>query len=794
VIGSIRLKSIEIQKHRNRLDRHTLCADISAKGTYVGEAPSARAKDRTAHLSRRLRPVLHFAGCFVGILAATYFVGIEDTSGLVWIANGLLLSYLLLAPRWRWKLYFPIGFFAMLAGGLAAHPEQWQTCLALSLLNILEVAIAAFLLRTRSDQLPHFADWRYLLRFIAIAVLIAPLVAGLIFGLIYARWIGLSPWRAMSSWVTTDALGYAAVAPTFIALLHSKLKSCFTLKAHWIYLLSMTAVTFLSFTQARIPLILLIYPLVAVGLLRFGFSCANLSTLLVTAIGGWFTLHGEGPIAIVAAITPLSSMVLFQLYLACGIFMLYAASAVVDTLRSTEQKLGEIVALHHLVTENSRDVIILADFNGHRHYISAAASNLGGWQRDELLGMTSLELVHAQDRRKAEAIVRDIQTGGDGGLLECRVKNKYGEFVWVESNLRPVRDPHTGTVTGVLNMVRDIEERKRSQDSREFHLSLIGAIHGVSLDGILVVDGNGMVISYNKRFTDVWKIVEPELPESLFESPLRIASNVWDESLLSQCIEKTKDPEGFLRRVKELYSDENAKDECEIELKDGRTLERYTTSLHGETGQYLGRAWFFRDITERRMAEQELHNANRALEQLAITDSLTRLANRRNFDERLSSEWRRAARERLPISLLILDVDWFKSFNDTYGHLNGDACLKRIAEAALEAVTRPGDLVARIGGEEFAVILPHTPSEGAAEVANQICMAIRRKKIPHNTNPVGYVTVSVGCATVVPNAGHNAGILMQRADEALYAAKHAGRDQVRQASHQAVLEPVLEAS
>jgi diguanylate cyclase (GGDEF)-like protein/PAS domain S-box-containing protein len=760
----------------------------------VGQTRSARTKNRKAHQSSRLKPALRFAGCFVGILAATYFVGIEDTAGLVWIANGLLLSYLLLAPRWRWKQYFAIGFFAMLAGGIAAHPFAWQTCLALSALNTLEVAIAAFLLRMRSNQLPRFADWHYLIRFIAIAVLIAPLITGLIFGFIYARWMGLSPWRAVSTWITTDALGYATVTPTIISLLHAKLKTCFTAKTHWIYSGSMLAVTFLSFTQARVPLVLLIYPLVTVALLRFGLSCANLSTLFVTAIGGWFTLHGEGPFVVIASISSFTPMVLFQLYLVSGIFMLYAASAVVDTLRSTEQKLREIVALHNLVTENSRDVIILADFKGHRHYISAAASNLGGWQREELLGMTSLELVHAHDRKKAEAIVRNIQMGGDGGLLECRVKNSNGEFVWVEANLRPVRDPDTGAITGVLNMVRDIEERKRAQTSRDFHLSLIAAIHDVSQDGILVVDANGMAISYNKRFTDVWELVEPELPESLAESNLRLRPDVWDELLLSQCIEKTKDPQSFLHRIKQLYADENANDQCEIELKDGRTLERYTSSLRGETGQYLGRAWFFRDITERRVAELELRNANRALEQLAITDSLTRLANRRNFDHRLSTEWRRASRERFPISLLILDVDWFKSFNDTYGHLRGDACLKRIAEAALEVVTRPGDLVARIGGEEFAVILPHTPSEGAAEVANQICMAIRRAKILQNTNPAGYVTVSIGCATVVPSARHHAGALMQHADEALYAAKHAGRDQVRQANHEVMLESVLEAS
>jgi diguanylate cyclase (GGDEF)-like protein len=135
-----------------------------------------------------------------------------------------------------------------------------------------------------------------------------------------------------------------------------------------------------------------------------------------------------------------------------------------------------------------------------------------------------------------------------------------------------------------------------------------------------------------------------------------------------------------------------------------------------------------------------------------------------------------------PLSLLIFDADWFKSYNDTYGHPQGDHCLKQIAESAREVVTRPGDLVARIGGEEFAVILPNTTNEGALQLAGFICESLRRRHLIHNTNPAGCVTVSVGCATIRPAKGQHPGALIQRADEALYAAKRAGRNQVCSAS------------
>jgi diguanylate cyclase (GGDEF)-like protein len=148
-----------------------------------------------------------------------------------------------------------------------------------------------------------------------------------------------------------------------------------------------------------------------------------------------------------------------------------------------------------------------------------------------------------------------------------------------------------------------------------------------------------------------------------------------------------------------------------------------------------------RDISERKRAQQQLQNAYHAVEALAITDALTGLANRRRFDQCLSSEWRRGMRERKPLSMLLLDVDLFKSYNDNNGHLRGDSCLKQIAEAAMDVVVRPGDLVARFGGEEFAIILPNTGNEGAMELADEVCEALYGRKLPHSGSPHGFVSV-----------------------------------------------------
>ena len=161
-----------------------------------------------------------------------------------------------------------------------------------------------------------------------------------------------------------------------------------------------------------------------------------------------------------------------------------------------------------------------------------------------------------------------------------------------------------------------------------------------------------------------------------------------------------------------------------------------------------------------------------------MLDPLTGTANRRRFDECLANEWSRSTRLKRPVSLLLIDADSFKQHNDAHGHLSGDRCLKLIAQAAIEAAKRPEDVVARFGGDEFAVILPNTDERGAEEVGHQIRSALRLRNALLDAKCDDYVTISVGCATVIPKLGDPVETLIQIADQALYKAKRNGRDQL----------------
>ncbi len=198
-----------------------------------------------------------------------------------------------------------------------------------------------------------------------------------------------------------------------------------------------------------------------------------------------------------------------------------------------------------------------------------------------------------------------------------------------------------------------------------------------------------------------------------------------------------------------------------------------------ENGEVEALIGFMFDISERKKSEQELIKLQKELETLSYQDGLTGVANRRMLDSILDVEWLNARRNRQPLSVLLLDIDYFKQYNDQYGHLQGDDCLKLVAQALDAVATRPRDFLARFGGEEFVLVLPETDEKAARAVADRCRQAILKLQIPHSASEVSQlVSISVGLASIIPDHEDDMASFLDSVDRKLYKAKLEGRNRV----------------
>jgi diguanylate cyclase (GGDEF)-like protein/PAS domain S-box-containing protein len=285
-----------------------------------------------------------------------------------------------------------------------------------------------------------------------------------------------------------------------------------------------------------------------------------------------------------------------------------------------------------------------------------------------------------------------------------------------------------------------------------------------------ITDTEHKLIYVNDRFCKVSKYPRAEL---LGQDPGIVASGFHSNA--------------FLMNIRTtIASGEVWKGETKNRAKDGSFYWTSSTIVpfldeEGKPYQYVA---IRTDITDQKNAEEQLVHAKTILQQsnlhltmLSTQDGLTGLANRRHFDQALKRETARMANADMPLALLMIDIDYFKTYNDRYGHPAGDDCLRKVAVALADHAKRPGDLVARYGGEEFAILLPCTDQAGARVIAEEIRTGLASLELAHPDNPAGIVTASVGLHAVVPGLDHRTGgILLDQADLALYAAKAAGRN------------------
>lgn len=418
--------------------------------------------------------------------------------------------------------------------------------------------------------------------------------------------------------------------------------------------------------------------------------------------------------------------------------------------------IDRIMALGNLIS-HARLAYIEADNNLQISSWNQVASDLFGYSEDDTMG----------------CYLNDILPINRSDLINCKTSHsctcilpeRNGQEVQCEIFYTPIISTK-GEQLGIALLAKDISSRVKDKASMKRQKQYLEDIYGFAPVGIYHVDLEGNITSANPEYA--W-ILGYETSEAIVEQITDFAGQTFFDE------EKAEE---FLFGVYE--AEQVVRFRCRLKRKDNSFIWAlcYAKATHDESGRMDGFNGFSIDISDIVRADINLKEANEKLKELSIMDGLTRIPNRRRFDEFLCSEWNRHFRGKNYLSIILCDIDFFKFYNDTYGHQAGDECLKKVALAIQEMVHRSTDLCARYGGEEFVVILPCTDAEGAMIVAEKIRMNVKNLEISHENSKVdAHITLSLGVATMIPTNCNSAEELVALADKAMYKAKENGRNQ-----------------
>lgn len=402
------------------------------------------------------------------------------------------------------------------------------------------------------------------------------------------------------------------------------------------------------------------------------------------------------------------------------------------------------------------------------------ARNHGRTKSSEMVGLTDFDLY---PREMAQAFFdREQEIMSTGNPLvdfEEPFVIEDGRERWFLTSKVPLRNRH-GDLIGLAGVTRDITEKKRLIQEAVDSKNVLSQAMAEMSDGLAMFNPDGKLVFCNDQYRAAFPrsgyARKPGAHISdIVRAVVRNAERIDVSPDVSEEWIQTSAAQLFLTR------------DTEIPLFDGRWLSLRTRLASDGSALVV-----VSDITSMKHSEEQLKQLAQKMTGLAYTDALTGIANRRVFDEVILTEFARARRNSSPLSLLLIDIDHFKSFNDTYGHLEGDKCLKAIGDILRSVVTRPTDLAARFGGEEFAIVLPGTDREGALSLAEVLRSTLNQLAIPHRASSKSIVTTSIGVANMSDGSTFaSVADLVRAADQALYGAKTKGRDCIAAAGDQA---------
>lgn len=397
-----------------------------------------------------------------------------------------------------------------------------------------------------------------------------------------------------------------------------------------------------------------------------------------------------------------------------------------------------------------------------------AVANYHGFDSvSALTGLTDHEIAPSARANELLNVEQQImQTGQAMHDFEEQLPDATGSLRWFSTSKVPLRNGD-GKVIGLAGVTRDVTERKALEKELLENRDLLDFVLTEMSDGLALFQQDGTLIFCNDQYPALFtRTSELRVPGVNLATILRESYERGEQIDI--------DPNGVDEWIGNVMQSLRSSADEEVHLFNGHWLHVRTKAVSGERAMVV-----ISDISTIKSAEREMYKLTEQLKLLARTDGLTGLLNRRAFDELLVAELNRTERIRAPLSLIMLDIDRFKTYNDHYGHPAGDACLQRVARTVQQQVRSPADSVVRYGGEEICIVLPDTGEDGAYRLAERIRKSIRDLALEHQGSEKGIVTVSLGIASYADaDTARSALELVSRADAALYQAKDAGRDRV----------------
>lgn len=440
-----------------------------------------------------------------------------------------------------------------------------------------------------------------------------------------------------------------------------------------------------------------------------------------------------------------------------------AASSIAQTRSRVEERKLLLGAL-----KQAPDYLFVKDRSGRFVAVNEAVATVNGIaSSDKMRGLTDFDIA---PRDRAQRLFDEEQRvmATETSILEVEelIKDDERGPRWYSTSKAAVHNVD-GEVIGLAGVTRDVTDRKRlekalAETSDQLNLVLAGMS-----DGLALFDADARIAFCNEQYRSMFPLTaELRVPGAMLADILHAAVARGEQLDIP--------PDGVSRWVATVLKSLKTGGETEVRLYDGRWLHIRTKPF-----QAGGAIVIVSDITEIKKAETGLRTLTQQLQVLARTDGLTGLLNRRSLDEHIKNEVARAHRSKAPLALLMVDIDRFKAFNDRYGHLAGDECIRQVANVLLHGAKRSADIVARYGGEEMCLILPDTDETGAFELAERLRIKVRDLGLEHDSSEKGLVTISIGVSAYSGDEVTKSAIeLVGRADEALYIAKGAGRDRV----------------